>query len=218
MASRNKKSMDAISGKIGRHVHYEMFGNQVVRSMPRKTTKPTTPDRKINQSKFQKTQVVMQAMIPFIRVGFSGYTDDHSAYHEAMSVNLQQNIFSSSETGEADYSRVILSRGELPGAGQVEAQRMDQNKIQLTWSTAPGNGGSSTDQVMLLLYCPAKNISFIRMDAASRGDGIVTVELPAYLADESLEAFISFVNSNRMMIGDKKHGISNSRYVGQLEG
>ena len=218
MASRNKKSMDAISGKIGRHVHYEMFGKQVIRSMPKKTTKPVTPARKSNQSKFTKTQLVMQAMIPFIRVGFSGYTDDHSAYHEAMSVNLQQNIFGSSETGEADYSQVILSRGELPGAEQVEAQRTDQNKIQLTWSTAPGSDGSPTDQVMLLFYSPAKNISFIRMDAASRGDGTVTVELPAYLADESLEAFISFVNSTRMMIGDRKHGISESQYVGRLEG
>ena len=105
MAGSKSKSINDLNGKLGKMVIYNMFGKMRARSMPRKTTKPTTPDRKINQSKFQKTQVVMQAMIPFIRVGFSGYTDDHSAYHEAMSVNLQQNIFSSSETGEPITAR-----------------------------------------------------------------------------------------------------------------
>src|SRR5512135_3096996 len=107
MASSKNKSIGDLSGKISDMVLYEMYGKMRARSRPVWTKKTTTPGRKKSQNTFKDIHALMKTMLPFIRVGFCAYTENHSAFMEAMSVNLRQSIFSTDESGQVDYSQVV---------------------------------------------------------------------------------------------------------------
>ena len=215
MARSNTSSINSLSGLIGNSVVYEIFGKMVVRSRPRPSKVPDSDKRKLNQDKFRQTQLLMHSMLPFIRIGFWGYTENRTAFQEAMSVNLGQDIFQRGGPG-TDYSQCILSKGELPGTGQVQAQWEGPDTIGVSWSGSCGSPGTPNDQVMLLFHFPTHNESVIQLEAGVRKDGSVSIAIPAHLVDENPEAYIALLNPGLMAMGKRKQGLSTSQYIGKV--
>lgn len=210
MAVVTGSAMGFFKGKIGNAVSYQLNGKNVVRSLPGKSAKNKRGSVKqnANRSKFTKMQNFLQPTLYFIRVGFNieGRSRQMSAHNAAKSYNML-NAFSLE--GEIDYSKMVVSYGNLAGAVEAIVVQDDAG-LHFSWknNSEPHvvHGG---DQVMLLAYCPNDGSAEIMLSGARRRAGHETLEMYGIKKGYEIHTWIAFISDDRQQI-------SMSTYVGKI--
>ncbi|RQO64543.1 hypothetical protein DBR43_32680 [Pedobacter sp. KBW06] len=105
-----------------------------------------------------------------------------------------------------DYSKVILSNGNLPAADDLKIEKQEKG-VLVSWDP----NGKYNDTVMILLYHPLRKQATPVINACRRDAGAYFVGLNEQLLDEPIEAYICFKSANGKAISD-------SVYIGNLNG
>jgi hypothetical protein len=210
------------SGKAGTVVGYYSMGKWIMRGLPELSEKAKrgTPKQKKSRSLFSKMQRFLSSALPFIRVGFNmeGRSRQITAHNAAISHNML-NAFTAEEI---DYSKVLFSFGQLPGALNPSVQT-DNTALQFTWDNNSGEGEARpSDQVMLLAFDVTafdKNIknkdankkreSYYMLSGARRKTGAEMLELPSVAKGHTFHTYIGFIS-------DDRESVSISNYLGEI--
>lgn len=210
MATVTGSIMGFFKGKIGNAISYQLNGKNVVKSLPEKSAKNKRGSvmQNVNRSKFTKMQHFLQPILYFIRVGFNieAHSRQMSAHNVAKSYNML-NAFS--PEGEIDYSKVLVSFGNLPGplTAQVET---DDTGLHFSWTNPIDSSGIyRSDQVMLLAYCPSDGSAEMMLSGARRKAEKESLELWKNKTPLPYHTWIAFISD------DRQH-ISMSTYVGEV--
>ncbi|MGY0035126.1 DUF6266 family protein [Pedobacter sp. NJ-S-72] len=108
-----------------------------------------------------------------------------------------------------DFSKVLLSRGNLPVTNNIDVKLVD-NRIEFTWDkTIATDRIKGSDRVMLLAYLPKENRAVSLIGGAERLEGGEHLIIPEYKQGIHMETYVSFVSA------DYKR-ISNSVYAGKI--
>lgn len=210
MAIVTGSAMGFFKGKMGNAVSYQLNGKNVVRALPTKSLKNKrgTVDQNVARSKFTKTQHFLRPILHFIRVGFNieARLRQMSAHNVAKSYNML-NAFS--PEGEIDYTKVLVSYGNLENAVDATVVKEDEG-LHFSWAYTPGRGfNHSNDQVMLLAYSPEDDSASMMLSGARRKTGSEMLLLNEINKGASIHIWIAFITDDRQQV-------SMSRYLGEL--
>jgi hypothetical protein len=204
-------------GRLGNVIFSSWKGIEYVRSKPEKVYNPRTPAQVAQRTKFSMINSIITPLIPFIRIGFSGYAERMSAYNAAISYNLQQAITGNPLYPEIDFEKLTFSRGLYPGVAEATCNLIGKHSLQFTWdaeSIAPGS--DSNDRILAIVYNQTKNASLYVPHLASRTKGTASLDLSSVSEGDIIHCYLSVIDTLKASSNKPKLGISNSCYLGKL--
>lgn len=186
-----------------------------VKLVPKKKNVRTTPftiREKSGQQAFVTTIKFLSSINYFIKKGYEleAKKKFSRTHNLARSYNNPGALKGEYPNLEIDYSKVILSVGDMPQAKGMSAG-LHREGIIFKWDTEltepeclPG------DQVMLMAYFPDKGYGIYTLNGEKRHKGEHLLELPASVNLTEVHTYMSFISAD--------HGsISNSTYLGQFD-
>lgn len=198
-------------GKLGNVVGYVRLGEPWVRNAPKKSNKPRTAGQLQVNRRFQIVRVFISHTREFVNVGYKGAAlgTGKTAQNVASSWNTRAALVGVAPDFKLDYSRVLLSKGNLPQAIQPKVEYL-QSKLIFEWTADPDMESCfRRDQVMMLAYHPEWGRSFYVLSGNRRTIGTDELSLsgmPAYKPirpeEDFVETYIAFISDDRMSVSD----------------
>jgi len=140
-----------ISGKIGSIVGSSWRGIEYIKSKP-KRTKPPTYGELGNRFIFAYTQLWLQPIKDFLKVGFRD--DNHTVY----GVNAAKSYLYKNALTKDGFNSIIhphlmkVSVGSLPLSNNIKVKKTSPHELTFTWDGGKVPDGHPNDQIMLLVY------------------------------------------------------------------
>ena len=197
-----------VIGKVGNLVSYILNGQVVTRTIGHKSNKHSK-DQLANYQAMTVTMNLLRPITAFINSSFEieARGTVKNQHNLATSYNKKQALKGEYPNIRVDYSKVVLSYGNLPVAENLKMQKTDTG-LQITWDT--GNGRRD-DMVMVLICHPLKGLSSGSINACRRDAGAHFFPLSKEDLAQQLEAYICFKSADGKQISD-------SVYLGNFNG
>jgi len=151
MAKMKKGLHGPISGKIGGIVGSSWRGIDYLKSKP-KRTKPPTDGELGNRFIFAYTQLWLQPIKDFLKVGFKD--DNHTVY----GVNAAKSYLYKNALTKDGFNSIIhphlmkVSVGTLSLSDNIKVEKTSTHELTFTWDGGKVADGHPNDQIMLLVY------------------------------------------------------------------
>jgi len=202
--------MGGFSGKAGTVVGYNLNGQDLMRALPRPSTKKPTDKTINNRGKIKLLTSFLSNMHDFLMMTFRPEARGtvNNWYNLAIKYNNPQAIKGTFPNLEIDYGKVVLSKGTLEQPVNPKAERTADG-VKFSWDVSKLDQNSK-DQVMLMIYFPHNHYSLSETGGARRSEGSDTVEVHQEILNNKMELYISFVSNDR-------EEFSNSLYIGSIE-
>ena len=200
------------SGKIGKLVFYMLNGQAVCRLVGR-AGKPTI-NQLSNRQGMSVTMDLLKPMTEFINVSFKLEAEGtvKNPHNLATSYNKKQALIGQYPDIKVDYSKVVLSKGNLKMAQNLKLSK-GEHGINLSWDTAlTGQDARYDDILMVMLSHPEQEAASSFFNAGRRADGSCFIPLHSErLMNGQMEVYVCFKSANGQLISD-------SAYAGNLNG
>jgi hypothetical protein len=197
-----------VIGKIGNLVSYILNGQFVTRTIGHKSNKHSK-DQLANYQAMAVTMELLKPMTFFINSSFEieARGTVKNQHNLATSYNKKQALTGEYPNIRVDYSKVVLSYGDLAIAENLKMIKTDTG-LQISWDT---EGGLAHDMVMVLVCHPQRGQVSSSINACRRDAGALFIKLPQEDLEQQLETYICFKSANGKQI-------SNSVYLGNFNG
>jgi hypothetical protein len=196
-----------VSGRIGNLVCYTVNGENIVREVGHNSTPPT--EKKL--ANYQRMTVVnkfQKPLLPFLNIGFAKAAMEagQNPYNTAMSLNKINALQGEYPFIEMDYSKALVSKGELPPA-LAPAISILPNGVEFTWQIPPDlDYCYQNNRAMLLLYFPrgvdacGLPHAVWELSGARRRDCVDFIGIDNHEHGKPFEAYISFIADDRLQV------------------
>lgn len=217
MGTISKGILGGVSGKVGNVVGANWKGIDYLRIKPAAVSNPNTDLQSAQRLKFSLLLKLLQPVGELIRIGFKAYAIKMSAFNAAFSYNYREAVSGSFPSYAIDYSKVLLSRGNLPGAVNAACMSSESGKVKLTWVNNSGSSmAQDTDTAIAVIINPDNNQAVYLLNAGERSGEQVDIEVPADFSGKTVHCFLSFMAIGAALSGQAKNSISNSSYAGNV--
>lgn len=205
-----KGILGGFSKKTGPLVGAIYRNQNVIKSVPLKSTKAPTQPQLDQRMKFGMVSSFLTSISELIEIGFACRKGDPGPMQRAMAFNLAHAIEGDSPGFRLDYAKIRFSNGQLALPDHVAIEALPGCKVEFSWVDdgyedelrAPG------DQCTLLVYNPVKGDFTFQIDASTRKDKFFVLQLPDAYAGDTVHCYlcINSVKNSRI--------VSQSLYVG----
>jgi hypothetical protein len=200
MGTYSKGIIGAFSGKVGPVVGATWRGKDVMRSLPRKSTKPATQTQKLQREKFTMVTAFLAPINPIVKRYFGNDIGIKTRRNQAMSHLIKEAITYVDPNLVWEYNKVLISRGELLGINEADVATGAGQSINITWTDNSGNGDAlATDKLVVVVYEPTTKTTVYSLDAATRNLEVANITLPAYCSGLSVEVWATFAATDEKM-------------------
>ena len=199
------------SGKIGKLVFYTLNGQPVCRLIGR-AGKPSI-NQLGNRQAMSVTMDLLKPMADFINVSFKLEAEGtvKNPHNLATSYNKKHALTGQYPDIKVDYSKVILSKGNLEMANDLKLSKGEEG-INLSWNTDGFENGRYDDILMVMVSHPDHASASSFLNAAKREDGSCFIPLQSeWMKNGQMEVYVCFKSANGELISD-------STYAGNLNG
>lgn len=201
MGKFNDGIFGSFSGRVGNVVGANWRGIDVLRKRPRRKPNRTGTANQLEQR--AKFAAVVEFLNPIKEVAgayFSRETKSKSRYNLATGYNLKNALVDGpGNTFTLDYSKVLISKGELRGleGGAVVAQ--PAHVLEMSWTDNSGQGSAAaTDLVIAVVYSPAQDLyQMFNPAPATRGDATVALTMPAYYSGNEVHVWGTVISDDK---------------------
>ncbi|MFI2744345.1 DUF6266 family protein [Zhouia sp. PK063] len=198
MAYFSKGILGGFSGKVGPVVGLRWRGKDILRSLPQRSNKPPTAEQLIVRQKFGLVIKFLYPLRSILGTYFGKPQGDKSRNNMATSYHIKDALVENEGTYELDYSKVLISKGEMQGLQGVNCTAGAGNTLDLTWDDNSGQGmAQPTDSLFVICYNPENAWYEFFVPAAVRSDAMVTLTLPDIFTDLSVEVWATFANETQ---------------------
>jgi hypothetical protein len=217
MARLKNGALGRVSGKVGNVVGGNWKGIDYLRILPTNVTNPKTLLQNTQRLKFAVTLKFLQPVMDIIRMGYRGYEKKMSEYNAAFS-----NTYHNAITGEypdftVDYSAVLLTRGSLPGASDVQCTSPEPASLELNWSdNSASTGATGADSCLVVAVNPVKETAIFLTGIATRADATMQLPLPASWSGNQIHCYLSFISPGAQTANLNRKNRSTSSYAGSV--
>lgn len=210
MSTINQGILGGFSGKVGTVIGGSWNGIAYMRGIPTSVSNPRTPAQLNQRARFATVIKFLQPLTPFLRVGFKNQAIKMSAFNAAMSYTVKNAIIGTYPTFEIDYSKALVSRGNLPGALNPEISSTLAGEIEFAWeANSSDTNAMDDDKVMLVVYNPTKQQAVTTVSGNTRISGTQSITLPSSFTGDEVQCYISFQNATQSVV-------SNSQFAGEI--
>lgn len=207
MARLKKGLLNGFSGIIGNVVGYEMYGQYILRSRPRKSTKPPSEKQLACRARMRVINGVLNRFSEFVKFGFAETAKGQTftAYNAAVAYQLKHAVSGNYPNYEIDYSKLRVTEGVINTDGLNPSVSLQGDMLLFSWTGHP----ASADHVMLLAYAPALGQAVYNLCGAPRRAGQESLKLPGGWQQQRIETYLAFRSETNSQC-------SNSFYLGTV--
>ena len=202
--------LGGFSGKVGTVIGGTWKGIDYMRSRAASVSNPRTAGQLAQRAKLSAIVKFLHPLTSFLRIGFKNLAIKMSGFNAAVAANLKSAITGTYPAFDIDFTKVMLSQGNFPGALNPLAVAGIAGAVNFTWDDNTWESDATVDDLaVLIVYNPAKEAAISVKGLITRGVGAQTITLPnSYIGDE-VQCYIAFTNANGSVI-------SNSQYISGL--
>ncbi|RZT95999.1 hypothetical protein EV201_0628 [Ancylomarina subtilis] len=202
--------LGGFSGKVGNIVGGSWKGIDYMRIKPSNVANPRTQGQLDQRTKFAKVLNFLQPMTEFLRVGYKLYAIKMTQFNSAMSYQLQNAITGDYPDYSIDYSKVLVSKGNLLRAVGGAVESTVAGVVKLSWIDNSASGGAkATDKALILLYNADKQIAVYDTAGAVRTVGTQNLSVPTDFSGDEVQAYLGFISEDGTEV-------ANSVYIGAV--
>jgi hypothetical protein len=196
--------LGGFTGKVGPVIGTTWRGINVMKSVPNIFKKHKFSERQLEQqARFRLIVGFLAPMRPFLEVGFKASAIRMTGYNSALAYNIKNAVSGVHPNLSIAYGLAATSRGELPKALNATATPGTAGKVVASWKDNSGIGkAQGTDQLLLVVHCPAAEDSAYSTGAACRADGTCTIDLPTVYSGNSVHVYLSFISVDGKDVSD----------------
>lgn len=212
MARLPKGIFGPFSGKIGPVIGATWNGIPYIRAKAKKKKKKKVVKSLLkiaNEAKFKFGNDWMVPFHPYIIVGFGNSPKGKPPISMAFSINYRDAVIGTYPDFEIDYSKVVLSIGDLPGLTRPAMVFTKPEMLELSWEQDSDPLTSFDDLVTLVLYSRDLALSDGFIGGVKRASGKCSYEFDTRLVGKELDVYVSVSSLDR-----KK--MANSVYLGRV--
>jgi Family of unknown function (DUF6266) len=193
------------SGKVGTVVGYTWKGKAVIRSLPKKRTRPLSPLQLQQHAKFSLMNKFLNPLLSLLNVTYNPVAVQMTGFSKAFSYNVK-NAFAASQTGLAiNYPMVLLGRGDLPNASSPSAQSLNSGELVFNWTDNTGTGQArATDKLYIAAYCEELNNWIASKTETTRSAGTFTLKLGLFKG-KPVQTYIGFITADGKDVSDSAY-------------
>lgn len=194
--------LGGFSGKVGSVVGSTWKGINVIKSAPGKRTGTPSAKQLAQQSKFRVVIKFLRTFSALLAVTFRGYTSGESGINAAFSYNYHNAVTGVYPDLSIDYSKVLVSRGNLSNVTDPKVAAGLAGKLNFSWTNNGGTGNvSDSDQAVLVAYCPATKQSVYSLDSALRKAGTAILDVTVF-SGQPVETWLAFITTDGNEVSD----------------
>jgi len=217
MGTIKKGILGGFSGAVGNVVGANWKGIDYMRIKPAEVSNPNTSLQTTQRLKFAAVIRFLQPMTEYIRIGFKPYAVKMSAFNAAFSYNYHEALTGEFPDFVIDYTKALVSRGNLPGAHNPALGSEQAGAVSVSWTNNSGsNQAEDTDVVLVVLYNPVSGQAVYLLNAGVRADEQVIVNVPADFSGQTVHGYITFMSLGTVLNGQLRNSISTSSYAGSV--
>ncbi len=210
MAKLKNGIFGPILGKLGPLVGASWKKTYYLRALPKKKKNSSkTAAQLANEQKFKFVTEWLVPFHPFVTVGFKEITGNRTEINEAFSFNYKNAVTGCYPNLGVDYSKVLLSKGSLPGLTGLTAQLKTPGELELQWASDQVPHASYDDQLLVVLFCPELKMTDGFIGGTKRADLSCRFKFNPKMKGKVLEVYVGLVSLNAKKSAD-------SLYLGQL--
>lgn len=115
MATYKKGILGVFTGKVGTVIGSNWRGIDYMRSLPKKSKKVATQPQLDQRFKFGLINSFFKSISTLIEIGYQSATGNKTPMNVAVSYHLMEAVTGVSPAFEIDFTKVLISRGDLLG-------------------------------------------------------------------------------------------------------
>ncbi|HET6557602.1 MAG TPA: DUF6266 family protein [Prolixibacteraceae bacterium] len=189
--------LGGFSGKVGTVIGFVRNGVACMRGLATSFTDAHTPAQVEQRAKFSLVVKFLRSMVALLRISYKSAAATMSGFNAAVSYTLANGVTGIFPDLDIDYTKVLVSRGNLPGAMNPVAASTEVATIDFTWeNNAWDFGAKTTDKVVLVAYSPELNKAITAIGAATRALEAQAMVLPASWSGKEVQTYIGFCTAN----------------------
>lgn len=207
MGIQLKGPLGAFSGKVGSIIGSVVKGRNIITSLHTKSSKAPTKAQDDQRKKFGLVTAFLSYFSDLIEIGFGNYSTVGSAMNAAVAYNLKHAITGSFSI---NYAELSFSRGKLTGPKNSAVEALPDAKLRFTWTanSAALKLTDPTDQLLILVYNPARDEVTTGINVAVRSMLTYTLQLPDDFSGGEVYCYMAFAGIDGR--------VSNSIYAGAI--
>lgn len=199
------------SGKVGNVVGRIRQGRTIMSIYQPQVHNPKTDSQELAREKFRLLSKFIGSITGFVKVSFrnlDGYktgTPNSAAIGYNFKADPTPFVTDTPGEVELDYTKCKVSQGsvDLPYSPSASAEG---NSVTITWSDNSGMGNAqATDQIMVLVYNPAKNQCVYNTKIADRSERNATLALPTAWSGDTVNCWLAVQNPKTLACSDSTH-------------
>ncbi|MDK7675613.1 DUF6266 family protein [Weeksella virosa] len=211
MGKINDSLLSGTSGRTGRIVVANVFGNEISKIRPRKRTKKPSQKQALIQLRMKKCAEFMASYRSFACSHYGKRVGMNSCYNLAMT-NLLENfsIDYDTQTFNINYPTIYFAKGNLMGIIGVTFNMPSNDTLEINWQN---NAGSITerenDWLQVLIATEGEANTIFLENAAKRSAETFTAIIPSIQSGKTIHLWLSFRSEDNSEV-------ANSFYAGTL--
>lgn len=202
MATIAQGILGGFSGKVGTVVGAIWKGIATMRAYSPNVTNPNSLAQQEQRAKFSLIVSFLRPFTSVLRFLFRDSAQKMTAFNAALKYNIGVAIKGAYPAFEIDYTKVILSKGNLEGALNPVASSDVPATIKVNWAdnTSEGNA-SADDNAVIIAYHPVlkKQVTTI---VGTRVAGTANVVAPDAWSGSEVEVYFAFTNASNDELSD----------------
>lgn len=199
------------SGRTGRIVVANVYGNEITRIRPKKMSKKPTVKQELIQSRMKESATFMESYKAYACKHYGVRIGMKSCYNLAMT-NLMANfeIDYTAKTITPKYPSLSFSKGSLLPPIPLALTSTAPSAIEVNWQdNSGGTPERATDLAQILFAVEDEGNTMFLENTATRSQETYTANLPATVSGKEVHVWLAFRN-------DEKSNVSNSVYLGTI--
>lgn len=206
MGTYKKGILGAFSGTVGPIVGASFRGKDVIRSRPKKSSKPATEPQLMQRAKFAKAIQFLTPANAIISDYYGTPSGSKSRFNMAMSYHITEAINYVADVAVVDYTKVVYTKGNLLNAQNLIGQAAAGALLELTWTNNSGQGeAKATDLLMVVVVEADTNNYEFYLNVDTRDSAGNNISLPAYLTGAAVHVYAFMASADGKINSTSQH-------------
>jgi hypothetical protein len=209
MATYSKGANGAFSGKVGSIIGSNWRGVDYLRSLPKKSNKPTSDLQLAQRNKFALAPLYLSPIKDILNIGFKDkLLNKTTGYNAAVKIFLNQAIGGDYPDFVIDFSQILLSKGSLSVFHALSAA-LKGTDLLINWKSFPNRYNAFDDDMLVVVLFNDTKKMYLVYEEAQRSMLTYTAVIGANFTGDVFYGWAFAVKRENNVV-------ANSQYLGSF--
>jgi len=209
MGKYEKGVLGSFHGRVGTVVGSSWKGIQVMKSKSGKRTGKPTQKQVIQQARFAFMGKFISPLAKLLDLTFNAAGVQMSGINLAFRYNYRNALTGTYPAFGLDYSKVLVSKGDLMNAIDPSAESGSGGQVIFNWTDNSGLAqANATDRSILVVYSPENNRALYISNGPVRNAGTGSIHAGIF-SGSTVETWLAFISEDG-------NAVASSVYTGQV--